>query len=147
MGTPTPNLRLALPGTVALVPELEVSDFSKSLEFYVDVIGFSVLYDRPERPFAFLGLGSAQLMIEHGGSWITGLLERPFGRGINFQIDVPDVSTLKARLVKAGWPLFRDVEDVWYRRGTEYVGARELVVQDPDGYLLRFSQKLGVHST
>jgi hypothetical protein len=51
-------------------------------------------------------------MIERGGSWITGLLERPFGRGINFQIDVPDVSTLKARLVKAGWPLFRDVEDV-----------------------------------
>ena len=57
------------------------------------------------------------------------------------------MSTLKARLVKAGWPLFRDVEDVWYRHGTEYVGARELVVQDPDGYLLRFSQKLGVHLT
>jgi hypothetical protein len=57
------------------------------------------------------------------------------------------VSTLKARLVKTGWPLFRDVEDVWYRHGTEYVGARELVVQDPDGYLLRFSQKLGVHLT
>jgi catechol 2,3-dioxygenase-like lactoylglutathione lyase family enzyme len=79
MGTPTPNLRLALPGTVALVPELEVSDFSKSLEFYVDVIGFSVLYDRPERPFAFLGLGSAQLMIEHGE---VGLLACSKGRSV-----------------------------------------------------------------
>ena len=42
----------ASPGAVALVPELEVSDFAKSLDFYVRVLGFSVLYDRPERPFA-----------------------------------------------------------------------------------------------
>jgi hypothetical protein len=40
--------------------------------------------------------------------------------------------------------VFQDIEDAWYRRGTELFGARELVVQDPDGYLLRFSQDLGV---
>jgi catechol 2,3-dioxygenase-like lactoylglutathione lyase family enzyme len=131
-------------GTVELVPELEVSDFGKSLEFYVGILGFSVLYDRPERPFAYLGLGAAHIMIEKGGAWITAPLEKPFGRGMNFQISVPNVSALAARLTQVGWPLFRKIEDAWYRRGAEYIGARELVVQDPDGYLLRFSQSLGI---
>ena len=126
-----------------LVPELEVSSFAGSLDFYVRVLGFSVLYDRPERPFAYLGLGAAHIMIETGGTWITGTLERPFGRGMNFQIAVPDIEAIAARLAGAKWPLFREVTDVWYRRGVEFVGARELVVQDPDGYLLRFSQSIG----
>ena len=131
------------PGAVALVPELEVSDFAKSLDFYVRLLGFSVLYDRPERPFAYLGLGAAHIMIETGGTWITGALTPPFGRGMNFQIRTPDVGAVAARLAQAGWPLFRRVEDAWYRRGVEHVGVRELVVQDPNGYLLRFSQLLG----
>lgn len=139
-----PVTEAALPGTIALVPELEVSDFAASLRFYTKLAGFSVLYDRPERPFAYLGLGAAHIMIETGGSWITGRLEQPFGRGINFQIAVSDVEAIAKRLSEAGWPLFRDVENAWYRRDTEMVGARELVVQDPDGYLLRFSQSLGV---
>lgn len=132
------------PEAVALVPEIEVSDFARTLRFYVDVLGFSVLYDRPERPFAYLTLGTAHIMIEHGGTWMTGALEQPFGRGINFQLTVPDVAAVAARLAVAGWPLFRPMEDAWYRRGEEQVGAREIVVQDPDGYLLRFSQHLGV---
>ena len=132
------------PKSRALVPELEVTDFSRSLSFYVDVIGFSVLYDRPERPFAYLALGAAHIMIEHGGSWNTAALDPPLGRGINFQIAVPDVAAVAARLSMAHWPLFRPMEDAWYRRGNEHVGAREIVVQDPDGYLLRFSQTLGV---
>ncbi len=138
------NMEPVPPGTVALVPELEVTDFGKSLEFYVGILGFSVLYDRPERPFAYLGLGTAHIMIEKGGTWITAPLEKPLRRGMNFQISIPDVSALAARLTQVGWPLFRKIEDAWYRRGAEYIGARELLVQDPDGYLLRFSQSLGI---
>jgi len=129
-----------------LVPELEVSDFRKSLDFYVRVLGFSVLYDRPERPFAYLGLDAAHIMIETGGTWITGALEPPLGRGMNLQIAVSEISLIATRLTQAEWPLFREIEDVWYRRGNEFVGARELVVQDPDGYLLRFSESLGTRS-
>ena len=135
------------PEDVSLVPEIEVSDFERSLHFYVAVLGFSVLYDRPERPFAYLTLGAAHIMIEHGGTWMTGTLERPFGRGMNFQIAVPDVAAMVSRLAAEEWPLFRPMEDAWYRRGDEHVGAREIVVQDPDGYLLRFSQHLGVRRT
>jgi catechol 2,3-dioxygenase-like lactoylglutathione lyase family enzyme len=131
------------PEAVALVPELEVSDFARSLWFYTGLLGFRVLYDRPERPFAYLTLGAAHLMIEHGGSWITGALEKPLGRGMNLQITVPDADAVAARLAAAEWPLFRPPEEAWYRRGGEFVGARQWVVQDPDGYLLRFEHALG----
>jgi catechol 2,3-dioxygenase-like lactoylglutathione lyase family enzyme len=132
------------PKPIALVPELEVADFDRSMHFYVEVLGFVIQYGRPERPFAYLAFGDAHIMIEKGGGWMTGHLERPYGRGINFQIRVPEVKSVSERLAAAGWPVFQDIEDAWYRRGTEHFGARELVVQDPDGYLLRFSQDLGV---
>ena len=47
-----------------LIPELDVSDLDRSLAFYVDVVGFRVLYDRPEERFAFLDLDGARLMLE-----------------------------------------------------------------------------------
>ncbi|MES2713095.1 MAG: VOC family protein [Pseudomonadota bacterium] len=141
---PSPASPAVPPEAVALVPEIEVSDFARSLHFYREMLGFAVLYDRPERPFAYLTLGAAHLMIEHGGAWMTGPLEKPFGRGINLQISVPDVGAIAARLDAASWPLFRPIADAWYRRGAEFVGAREFVVQDPDGYLLRFAQDLGI---
>ena len=144
---PPTKLQSVPPEAVALVPEIEVSDFARTLRFYIDVLGFSVLYDRPERPFAYLTLGAAHIMIEHGGTWMTGALEQPFGRGMNFQITVSDVTAMAARLAVEGWPLFKPMEDAWYRRGDEHVGSREIVVQDPDGYLLRFSQHLGVRQT
>jgi len=85
-------------------------------------------------------------MIHPKSRWPTGTLEKPFGRGINFQITIPDTGELLARLEAAGWPLFRAPEERWYRRHDEYVGVRQFLVQDPDGYLLRFSQRLGIRS-
>lgn len=136
----------APPGAVDLVPEFEVSDTGKSRDFYVRILGFAVLYDRPEQGFSYLGLGSAQIMLQPKSRWSTGTLEQPFGRGINFQITTPDLGALLARLEGAGWPLFRPPEERWYRRGDEYVGVKQFLVQDPDGYLLRFSQRLGLRS-
>ncbi len=132
------------PGAVDLVPELDIADMAQTLDFYVRILGFAVLYDRPEHEFAYLGLGSAQIMIHPKSRWQTGKLEKPFGRGINFQINVPDLGALLARLEAAKWPLFQAPEERWYRRHSEYLGVRQCLVQDPDGYLLRFSQRLGL---
>jgi len=35
-------------------------------------------------------------------------------------------------------------KEAWYRRGDVLVGERQILVMDPDGYLLRFQQSLGV---
>jgi len=56
---------------------------------------------------------------------------------------VSEVSVLVERLEKASIVLFRPLKESWYRgEGTEF-GQIEFLVQDPDGYLLRFIQDIG----
>lgn len=127
-----------------LVPELLVSDHAASLDFYVRIIGFAVKYERPAERFAYLDLGGAEIMIEQETDfWLTARREKPYGRGINLQIEVADLEGILARLRNSGIALFRPVEEAWYRAGDTYSGNRQFLVQDPDGYLLRFYQDLG----
>lgn len=127
-----------------LVPELSVSDFQKSLDFYTKTLGFKVEYDRPEKKFALLSFENSQIMInEHNDTWTTGKLEYPLGRGINFQIDCSNVDLLVEKLKVVNYKLFQEVEENWYRKDNKELGNREFLVQDPDGYLLRFAQYLG----
>ncbi len=129
----------------ALVPEMAVQSLDRAVAFYCDVCGFCQRFARPEDGFAYLELGRAQIMLEEivADTWRTGALEHPLGRGINLQIEVNDLGQLEARLETSGWPLFRAVETVWYRDGDIEHGQRQVLVQDPDGYLLRFIQPLG----
>ncbi len=127
-----------------LVPELLVSNHTVSREFYVRIIGFEVRYERPAEKFSYLDLGGAALMIEQETDfWATAPRERPYGRGVNLQIQVDEIGPILARLAEAGIALFRPAEEAWYRSGDVYSGNRQFLVQDPDGYLLRFFEDLG----
>ncbi len=127
----------------ALIPELSVSDFERSLAFYIEILGFHIEYQRPEERFAFLGYEEVQLMIEQEhGSWQTAPLEQPYGRGSNFQMEISSLEPLLTSLGKHNYKLFREPEDSWYRQDQVLLGQREFLVQDPYGYLLRFSQFL-----
>ena len=127
-----------------LVPELMVSSHATSVDFYVRILGFAVRYDRPAERFSYLDLGGAELMIEQETDfWATAPRERPYGRGINLQIEVKSIGPVLERLQRAGVMLFRPVEEAWYRAGNHYSGNRQFLVQDPDGYLLRFFEDLG----
>jgi catechol 2,3-dioxygenase-like lactoylglutathione lyase family enzyme len=129
----------------ALVPELLVTDLERSLAFYVGLCGFRTRFTRPEDGFAYLERGQAQIMLEEVAEdrWQTADLSPPFGRGINLQIEVADVLSLHARVTDAGWPLFRPVTTQWYREDHIEHGQTEFLLQDPDGYLIRFMQPLG----
>lgn len=129
-----------------MIPELNCTDFKKSRAFYTDILGFRVDYERVEEGFAMLEREGAFLMIDEIGldrTWATGDLDYPLGRGINLQIEVSDVDTLYASVKAANHPVFLDMEEKWYRAGDIYVGNRQFLVQDPDGYLLRFFQDMG----
>lgn len=127
-----------------LVPELSVSDFQKSLDFYTRILGFKIEYDRPEKKFALLSFENSQIMInEHNGTWETGKFEYPLGRGVNFQIECSNADLSVRKLEECGCKLFQEVEENWYRKDNKELGSREFLVQDPDGYLLRFAQDLG----
>ncbi|CCG88548.1 bleomycin resistance protein [Erwinia piriflorinigrans] len=125
-----------------MVPELTVSDLPASLHFYTEVLGFTVIIRRHQPEFAYIALGEAQLMLEayHDQGWNTAELTRPFGRGVNFQIEIDDVNPVLASLQDRHIPLYRQLRDNFYHIGTAEVCQREFLVQDPDGYLLRFSQ-------
>ena len=123
-----------------LVPELMVSDLAHSLDLYTRVFGFTLHYTRPG--FAYLSLGRVQWMLEQAHpdkAWLTGPLERPFGRGINFQMVVPDLNALHARLLAESYPLFAPMTTATYMEGDTPHTQRQVLVQDPDGYLLRFT--------
>ena len=124
-----------------MVPELTVADFSRSRAFYVEVLGFDVRFERSDPDFAYLILNGAQLMLEaeHDSSWQTGTLDAPRGQGINLQIEVADVVALRESVLAAGYPLFRDLVESRYDVGNgQQEGQLEFLLQDPDGYLLRF---------
>lgn len=127
-----------------LIPELSVTNIEESLGFYEDILGFKVEYSRPAEKFYFLSYEEIQFMVEEiNNHWWTGELERPFGRGLNFQIEVSDVSILRKSLEKAGIELFRAPKESWYKGEDVEFGQIEFLVQDPDGYLLRFIQDIG----
>ncbi|MET0429234.1 MAG: VOC family protein [Microvirga sp.] len=129
-----------------LVPELLVSDLARSLRFWRDALGFKVSYDRPEHGFAYLEREGAALMLEQrdraARTWETGPLDPPLGRGINFEITVPDLDAILARLAEQAWPLYLAPEVKHYRVGDRDVGQRQFLVQDPDGYLARLAEPM-----
>lgn len=132
-----------------LVPVLYCSSFAESAHFYINTLGFSVRYERPEAKFCFLEREGAQLMLEEIGAdtqWHTGALEWPLGRGINMQFIVTGVSELYEKLHNAGQKFFAPLEDKRYRRAGDAVVCRQFVIQDPDGYLLRFSEVIAARS-
>jgi catechol 2,3-dioxygenase-like lactoylglutathione lyase family enzyme len=130
-----------------LVPELMVTDLDSSLAFWDSCLGFEVVYQRPEDGFAYLDSNGAQVMLEqvdpHASQWLTAPLTKPFGRGINIQIDVVAVAPIIQKLGQAGFPLYLECKDTWYRANNVEVGQREFIVQDPDGYLVRLVERLG----
>ncbi len=130
----------------ALVPELIVTDLGQSLDFYIQGLGFKIEYQREAEKFVYLSLGRNQLMLEEvrpGNPWATGELSRPFGRGVNFQMEVEDAAALLQQAGNLGYPVMVPLKDRWRDvKGTSF-GDREFLIQDPDGYLLRFSQTIG----
>lgn len=132
-----------------LIPEVYVSNIKTSLSFYQDILGFQVLYQRPEEGFAKIEREGAIIMLEEVNKdskrcWITDDLTRPFGRGINFQIQVSDVLTLYDTVKRINHAFYVDLEEKWYRANNQEAGNKQFVIQDPDGYLLRFFEDMGM---
>jgi catechol 2,3-dioxygenase-like lactoylglutathione lyase family enzyme len=130
-----------------LIPELLCSDIKVSLLFYVNLLGFKIYYERPASGFAMLERQGAFLMLEEivsgsARSWSAGQLEKPFGRGINLQIQTKYVDLLYTLVQKSEVIIFLPIEERWYQVGDTQVGNRQFIVLDPDGYLLRFFEEI-----
>lgn len=128
----------------ACVPELSVSDINQSLQFYLEILSFKVDYQRQEDKFAKISLDDCQLMLEETNEhWKTGELVYPYGRGINFQIQVRNIDELYQRIKEHQYPIKVEIQENWYRADSIVLGQKEFLIMDPDGYLLRFAEDLG----
>lgn len=72
-------------------------------------------------------------------AWMTGPLTPPYGRGINFQMQVPDVRAIYDRLLAEKYPIFVPLGTTVYLEGGTEHPQLAFLVRDPDGYLLRFT--------
>ncbi len=121
-----------------LIPELSVSNIENSKQFYLS-LGFSILYERVEDKFCFLELDGCQLMIEEiNDNWNTGKLEYPYGRGMNISMEVKDIDSIYYKVKEKAYPIFRDMQVDKYQVDDKVYFDKEFLIQDVDGYLLRF---------
>lgn len=129
-----------------LIPELSVFDLEESKAFCLGVLGFCVEYERPKERFAFLSRGEVQLMIEqiHDEGWNVGELVYPLGRGVNFSLEVDDIGVLYRRVLDHGVIPFRSLRTSEYQTDDGVISQQEFLVQDPSGYLLRFTHESSI---
>lgn len=123
----------------SLIPELSVSNIENSIKFYTS-IGFQIKYERKKDKFCFLELEKNQIMIEQiNDNWNTGVLEYPFGRGINISMAIKDIDQYYDEIKKNNIKLFQEIKVSKYQVDNIVYEDKEFLIQDPDGYLLRFN--------
>ena len=122
------------------IPELSVFDIERTKKFYRE-LGFRIEYERIEDKFVFMSFQDSQFMFEqiHDDGWNTGELVYPLGRGINFSIAVDDIEELYKLVNNLNIELYRELtRNIYQVNGIEEMQI-EFLIQDPNGYLLRFT--------
>lgn len=129
----------------ALIPEISVKNIEKSKEFYISILGFKLEYERVLDKFIFLSFGEAQLMIEEiNGYWSVGEISYPFGNGVNFQIYTENIDDIYKVCKEKNLIFFRELMINEYKVNNQIVTEKEFLIQDPDGYLIRFQKTISL---
>ena len=106
---------------------LEVNNLGESVEFYSDVLGFTLESNDGEAqpPIASVRSGSLRITLVQQ---IETMLKR--GRGVHFVLGVSDVDAFHKKLQAHDVQVTGPRDEGW--------GGRFLSLQDPDGYRLFF---------
>ena len=119
---------------------LRVGDLERSLAFYTQVLGMTLLrrHDYPEGEFtlAFVGFGpeAEGAVIELTHNWGTGHYEVGTGFG-HVALEVDDVYVACAEIKKRGGKVVREAGPM--KHGSTVIAF----VEDPDGYKIELIQK------
>jgi uncharacterized glyoxalase superfamily protein PhnB len=128
-----------------VTPNLIVADMDRSLAFYRDVLGFTVVATVPDAApfvFAWMQRGDVSVFLNaREGVDLPELAARPIGGTATIFI------TVEADSVDAGVDaMFREVEGrarVVMPLKDQFYGMREFGMEDPDGYVIFFAQRIG----
>ena len=122
---------------MALRFEVFPSDLDATVEFYVRVLGFTLLRDHrlTAEPYVFLRRGSVSVGAAERPEVPDRSARRP-PTGVELVLEVDDLAQEVARISAAGWPL----EERLTSRPWGLVDVRLL---DPDGHYLRLTGRPG----
>jgi len=115
--------------------ELFVGDLDRFADFYTRVLGFTVADDRRDHDVPYLSVRRDGVRF---GAVLAGQpvdqAARAAPAGAEIVLEVDDVAAERDRVVAAGWPLNEDLQArPW--------GLTDFRMYDPDGYLLRLTNR------
>lgn len=121
----------------ALTPNVVVRDVQKSLEFYINVLGFKLDLHVPEQPpyvFASVVAGNAVIFLNDQKS-IPELTHAPGGIGfaLNLYIKVSGIEDWHKKVEQSGAKIVMPLT-------TQFYGMKEFAFEDPDGWVLMFAE-------
>jgi len=129
-----------MPHFQKVTPNLLVASVERSLAFYIDTLGFERGLTVPEQsPFVFASVTSGPIEIFFNDA-ATAVKEypafggKPLGATGTMFIELEGVEALHDRLrssVKIVMPLV-----------TQFYGMREFAIEDPDGYVVTFAERV-----
>ena len=129
-----------MPHFQKLTPNLLVASVERSLAFYVDTLGFERGLTVPEQsPFVFASVtgGPIEIFFNDAATAVKeypGFGGKPLGATGTMFIELEGVDALHDRLtssVKVVMPL-----------ETKFYGMREFAIEDPDGYVITFAERV-----
>lgn len=129
-----------------VVPNLIVSNIDKSAAFYRDILGFSVVATVPEQgPPVFVWLQRDEVSVflnvpSTVSEDMPSLAKRPIGgtAGLFVTLDADDVDggiDSLFRAIDGRSSVLMPLKDQFY-------GMREFAIEDPDGYVITFAQRI-----
>jgi uncharacterized glyoxalase superfamily protein PhnB len=130
-----------MPQFTKLTPNLVVANVERSLAFYVDTLGFSRGMTVPDAsPFVFAAVTSGPVEIFFNDAAAAtkeypAFAGKPIGATGTLFIEMQGVDALHDRLkstVKIVMPIV-----------TQFYGMREFAIEDPDGYVITFAERIG----
>jgi lactoylglutathione lyase len=129
-----------VPQFTKLTPNLLVSSVERSLAFYVDTLGFArgmTVPDASPLVFASVTSGAVEIFFNDAAGAVKeypGFGGKPIGCTGTLFIEVEGIDALHDRLKRAA-TIVMAIE-------TKFYGMREFAIEDPDGYVITFAERV-----
>ena len=123
-----------------LTPNLIVENVERSLAFYVDVLGFTRGFTVPDQsPFVFASVssGAVEIFFNEKAAAVheyPAFGGKPIGLTGTLYIETSDVDAWHERL-RSNVPIVMPLV-------TQFYGAKEFAIADPDGYVITFAERV-----
>lgn len=124
----------------SLTPNLMVNDVEETIEYYTDILGFTLLKTVPEKgnpDWAMVKRNDVILMFQSAKSLkdeLPKLKSQKPGGGLTFYIKVDRITELHEELVDNEVEIIADLESTFY-------DTIEFSIIDNNGYILTFSEE------